>query len=61
MMVKLRAGTIQQWFADFVDTLEASQSRKTASEPPISEKPPVSEPPPVLWPLRSANSNARYH
>jgi trehalose 6-phosphate synthase len=55
MMVKLRSGTIQQWFADFVDTLEASQSRKTASEPPISE------PPPVLWPLRSANSNTRYH
>jgi trehalose 6-phosphate synthase len=55
MMVKLRSGTIQQWFADFVDTLEASQSRKRASEPPIVE------PPPVLWPLRSANSNARYH
>ena len=55
MMVKLRAGTIQQWFADFVDTLEASQSGKRASEPPITE------PPPVLWPLRSANSNARYH
>jgi trehalose 6-phosphate synthase len=55
MMVKLRAGTIQQWFADFVDTLQASQPRKTASEPPMSE------PPPVLWPLRSANSNARYH
>ena len=55
MMVKLRAGTIQQWFADFVDTLEASQSGKSASEPPAIE------PPPVLWPLRSANSNARYH
>jgi trehalose 6-phosphate synthase len=55
MMAKLRSGTIQQWFADFVDTLEASQSGKGASEPAISE------PPPVLWPLRSANSNARYH
>jgi trehalose 6-phosphate synthase len=54
MMVKLRAGTIQQWFADFVDTLEASQPRKRASEPPMIE-------PPILWPLRSANSNARYH
>jgi trehalose 6-phosphate synthase len=56
MMVKLRAGTIQQWFADFVDTLQASQPRKTPSEPPEIE-----EPPPILWPLRSANSNARYH
>jgi trehalose 6-phosphate synthase len=55
MMVKLRGGTIQQWFADFVESLEASQSGKSASEPAISE------PPPVLWPLRSANSNARYH
>jgi trehalose 6-phosphate synthase len=55
MMVKLRKGTIQQWFADFVDTLETSQSSKTASEPPMIE------PPPVLWPLRSANSNTRYH
>lgn len=55
MMVKLRSGTIQQWFADFVDTLETSQSSKRASEPPMIE------PPPVLWPLRSANSNTRYH
>jgi trehalose 6-phosphate synthase len=54
MMVKLRAGTIQQWFADFVDALQASQPRKRASEPPMVE------PPPILWPLRSANSNARY-
>ena len=54
MMVKLRAGTIQQWFADFVDALQASQPRKRASEPPMIE-------PPTLWPLRSANSNARYH
>jgi trehalose 6-phosphate synthase len=55
MMVKLRAGTIQQWFADFVDTLEATQPRNRMGEPPLTE------PPPVLWPLRSANSNTRYH
>jgi trehalose 6-phosphate synthase len=55
MMVKLHAGTIQQWFADFVDTLEASQPRNRMGEPPLTE------PPPVLWPLRSANSNTRYH
>src|SRR5271154_6096820 len=44
MMVKLRAGTIQQWFADFVDTLEATQPRNRMGEPPLTE------PPPVLWP-----------
>jgi trehalose 6-phosphate synthase len=53
MMVKLRAGTIQQWFADFVDALEESQADKSAAEPVIAE-------PPTLWPLRSVNS-ARLH
>jgi trehalose 6-phosphate synthase len=49
MMVKLRAGTIQQWFADFVDALQESQIDKAPAEPPIVE-------PPTLWPLRSVNS-----
>jgi trehalose 6-phosphate synthase len=58
MMVKLRAGTIQQWFADFVDALEEAQSDKAATEPLVPE-PPVSEPP-TLWPLRSVNSSTRF-
>src|ERR1700760_5028107 len=51
MMVKLRAGTIQQWFADFVDTLQ-DVKRDTSAVP----KPDPS----ALWSMRSANSNARY-
>jgi trehalose 6-phosphate synthase len=55
MMEKLRSGTIQQWFIDFVDALQETQADKGASEPPVSE-------PPTLWPLRSVNtSGARYH
>jgi trehalose 6-phosphate synthase len=54
MMEKLRAGTIQQWFADFVDALQESQIGKVAAEPPVTE-------PPTLWPLRSVNSGARLH
>jgi trehalose 6-phosphate synthase len=54
MMVKLRAGTIQQWFADFVDALQETHVEQVACEPVVIE-------PPTLWPLRSANSNARYH
>src|SRR6202521_1754327 len=42
MMAKLRAGTIQQWFADFVDALEEAQSDKGATEPLVPE-------PPTLW------------
>src|SRR4030088_1642041 len=52
MMKKLRAGTIQRWFADFVDALQATHTDKAATEPPSSE-------PPTLWPLRSVNSGAR--
>ena len=52
MMQKLRSGTIQQWFVDFVDALR--ETRRTT-------KPPAAEPP-TLWPLRSVNTNgARYH
>jgi trehalose 6-phosphate synthase len=54
MMVKLRAGTIQQWFADFVDALQDTRTVKAASEPDITEPPPS-------WPLRSVNTGTRYH
>jgi len=54
MMAKLRAGTIQRWFADFVDALQATRIDKSASEPPLPE-------PPTLWPLRSVNNGSRYH
>ena len=54
MMAKLRVGTIQQWFADFVDALQETQIDMAATEPLIAEVP-------ALWPLRSVNSGARYH
>src|SRR6266852_793697 len=49
MMAKLRAGTIQQWFADFVDALQETQIDKPIAEPPTP------------WPLRSVNTGTRYH
>jgi trehalose 6-phosphate synthase len=55
MMAKLHAGTIQQWFADFVDAL---QQRAVSEKPAIA--PSMSEPP-ASWALRSVNSGARYH
>jgi trehalose 6-phosphate synthase len=54
MMAKLRVGTIQQWFADFVDALQETQIDKAATEPLIAELP-------ALRPLRSVNSGARYN
>jgi trehalose 6-phosphate synthase len=51
MMAKLHAGTIQQWFADFVDAL---QETRGAAAPALPE-------PPASWALRSVNSGARYH
>jgi trehalose 6-phosphate synthase len=54
MMVKLRAGTIQQWFADFVDALEETRLERGPDPSPVIDAP-------NLWPLRSANSNLRYH
>jgi len=54
MMAKLRAGTIQGWFADFVDALQQAQSEPCGSEPLLAE-------PPAPWPLRSVNSSVRYH
>jgi trehalose 6-phosphate synthase len=53
MMEKLRGSTIQQWFADFVDALQETRVEKTPIEPLIPE--------PTLWPVRSANSGARFH
>jgi trehalose 6-phosphate synthase len=55
MMEKLHAGTIQQWFADFVDALQDTHIDKGGAEPLIAE-------PPTLWSLRSVNNTgARYH
>jgi len=54
MMAKLRAGTVQQWFADFVDALQETRLDKAAVEPMLAE-------PPTLRPLRSVNGSARYH
>jgi trehalose 6-phosphate synthase len=54
MMEKLRTGTIQNWFADFVDALQETQADKAVVEPLPVE-------PPTLWPLRSVNSGARIH
>jgi trehalose 6-phosphate synthase len=54
MMTRLRGHTIQQWFADFVDALQATQLGNAAVEPVLAA-------PPAPWPLRSVNSGTRYH
>ena len=54
MMEKLHAGTIQRWFADFVDALWRIQSDRCRSEPLLAE-------PLALRSLRSVNTGARYH
>jgi trehalose 6-phosphate synthase len=54
MMEKLHNHTIQQWFADFVDALQTTQTDGAPAVPAIME-------PPTQWPLRSVNSGARYH
>jgi trehalose 6-phosphate synthase len=53
MMTKLRAGTIQQWFADFLDALQDAHgaSEKPAAIDKVSD-------PPAGWPLRSVRSTA---
>jgi trehalose 6-phosphate synthase len=48
MMEKLRAGTIQRWFADFVEALQESQGDGCAREPLAA------------WPLRSVTSARHY-
>ena len=54
MMARLRARTIQGWFADFVDALQETRIGKCAADPPLPE-------PPTWWPLRSATNGPRYH
>jgi trehalose 6-phosphate synthase len=53
MMAKLRDGTIQRWFADFVEALQDTVFDKSAIGPTMAEPPPR--------PLRSANGGARYN
>ncbi|MBS0531529.1 MAG: alpha,alpha-trehalose-phosphate synthase (UDP-forming) [Proteobacteria bacterium] len=56
MMRKLRAGTIQQWFADFIETLESSR----APDEPANDDLAVG--PPNPWPLQAVGSgSARIH
>ena len=52
MMAKLRGGTIQQWFADFVEQLQETQFDRSAM--------PVWRTRRRLWPRRRA-SGARIH
>jgi len=52
MMDKLRAGSIQQWFADFIAALQ--DGHKASRQPPLLARP-------AAWPLRSAGSSARIH
>ncbi len=53
MMAKLRAGTIQQWFADFVAALQEANVNVIPDTVPETS--------PAAWPLRSVNSSVRYH
>ena len=54
MMEKLRAGSIQQWFADFIAALQDGHAGTSSREPPLLARP-------AAWPLRSAGSSARIH
>jgi len=54
MMAKLRRGTIQQWFANFVEELQEMQLDK-------GEVPPVVSDHPTPWPRRSAPAGVRIH
>jgi trehalose 6-phosphate synthase len=54
MMEKLRSRTIQQWFADFVEALQATRIEDGGATPEDME-------PPTVWPRRSASSSSRYH
>jgi trehalose 6-phosphate synthase len=56
MMEKLRSSTIQQWFANFVDALQATQTDDGGATVPA-----ILEDPPALRPLRSVNGGVRYH
>jgi trehalose 6-phosphate synthase len=54
MMEKLHGSTIQQWFANFVEALQATRAEDGAAVPETAD-------PPAVWPLRSVNSSSRYH
>jgi len=54
MMEKLRSGSIQQWFADFIAALQDGHAGTSSREPPLLARP-------AAWPLRSAGSSARIH
>jgi trehalose 6-phosphate synthase len=46
MMVKLRAGTIHSWFADFIEALENSRDMAAGAAPPSA----------IVRPLRAAGA-----
>jgi len=55
MIEKLHSHSIQQWFADFIEALQDSQSEgDRAPMAPVEDSP-------TLWPLRTAGSAARLH
>lgn len=58
MMAKLRAGTIQDWFTDFVDALQDAHTVNEGAQRTPQE-------PPLVWPQRSFGSitgtGTRYH
>jgi trehalose 6-phosphate synthase len=54
MMARLHRHTIQQWFAEFVETLQKTRIGKGEATPPVTEPPPV-------WPLRSVHAGTRYN
>jgi trehalose 6-phosphate synthase len=58
MMAKLRAGTIQDWFADFVDALQRAHA---ANDQSPAEALPAK--PPVVWPVQAVGSGigSRFH
>ncbi|WP_407149861.1 trehalose-6-phosphate synthase [Bradyrhizobium sp. ORS 86] len=51
MMTKLNTHTIQQWFADFIDALQATHDTGDTVLPE----------PPTVWPRRASDVAARYH
>ena len=55
MMRKLRAGTIQQWFADFVEALEGSRTVPATS---ANENDVLPVEPPKPWPLHAVGSRS---
>jgi len=54
MMAKLRCGTIQQWFANFVEELQETQLDRSAPPLPMAERP-------TPWPRRPTQAGVRIH